>query len=97
MDGHRHVGVTVVCPSYVDTGMFDGTRPPRATRMLTPERVADLTVRAVLRIRPRVLTPWLVKILPAVRALLPPGLFDRVSRLFGVDSGMLTWRGRGGP
>jgi short-subunit dehydrogenase len=95
--GHRHVGVSVICPSYVDTGMFNGTRPPRATRMLTPERVADLTVRAILRNRPRVLTPWLVKIVPAVRGVLPPRLVDLVSRVFGVDSGMVTWRGRRGP
>jgi short-subunit dehydrogenase len=95
--GHRHVGVSVICPSYVDTGMFDGTRPPRATRMLTPERVARLTVRAIHRNRPRVLTPWLVKVVPAIRALLPPRLVDLISGLFGVDSGMVSWRGRGGP
>ena len=36
--GHRHVGVTAVCPSYVDTGMFDGVRPPLMTRLLTPKK-----------------------------------------------------------
>src|SRR5262249_47081726 len=46
--GHRHVHVACVCPSYVTTGLFDGARPPRTTRMLTADRVADLTVRAVL-------------------------------------------------
>jgi short-subunit dehydrogenase len=95
--GHRHVGVSVICPSYVATGLFDGARPPFTTRMLTPERVADLTVRAVLRNRVWVLAPWLVKITPAATALLPSWLGDRVSRWLGVTSGMAGWRGHDGP
>jgi all-trans-retinol dehydrogenase (NAD+) len=27
-EGHRHVHVTAVCPSYVATGLFEGLRPP---------------------------------------------------------------------
>jgi short-subunit dehydrogenase len=91
--GQPHVGVTTVCPSYVSTGLFDGARPPLTTRVLTPERVAALTVRAVRRRRSWVLTPWLVKITPAATALLPTPLADRVSRLLGVTSGMASWKG----
>jgi short-subunit dehydrogenase len=91
--GQRHVGVTTVCPSYVGTGLFDGARPPLTTRVLTPERVAELTVRAVRRRRSWVLTPWLVKITPAAAALLPTPLADRVSRMLGVTSGMASWKG----
>src|SRR5262245_55567896 len=39
--GHRHVGVTAICPSYIATGLFDGARPARLTSMLTPEHVAS--------------------------------------------------------
>lgn len=95
--GHRHVGVTTVCPSYVDTGLFAGARPPRTTRMLTPERLATLVVRAVQRNRALVLTPWLVKITPATRALLPLRLFDRVAWMLGSTQSMMHWRGHREP
>ena len=93
--GHRHVGVTTVCPSYVQTGMFEGARAPRLTRLLTPDRVADLTLRAVLRNRAFVLTPWLVKLTPILNAALPRWLFDRIAAAFGVTTSMTSWRGRG--
>ena len=93
LQGHRHVGVTAVCPSYVTTGLFDGARPPRTTRMLTPERVADLLVRGVRRNRPHVRAPWLVKITPPLKGVLPTWLFDRISWIFGSTSSMKAWRG----
>ena len=92
--GHVHVGLTAVCPSYVGTGMFDGVTTPRLTRMLTPERVADLTVRAVLAGRAWVLTPWLVKVTPFLRGVLPRQVFDAVARAFGVNTSMTSWHGR---
>ena len=92
---HRHVGVTTVCPSYVQTGMFDGARAPRLTRLLTADRVAELTVRAVLRNRAFVLTPWLVTLTPMMNAALPRWLFDRLSGVFGVTTSMASWHGRG--
>lgn len=88
------VRVTTVCPSYVSTGLFDGARPPRLSRMLTPERVADATVRGVLRNRPAVLLPWLVRATPILRGILPRPLFERVSDLLGATESMKAWRGR---
>ncbi|MBZ0111402.1 MAG: SDR family NAD(P)-dependent oxidoreductase, partial [Thermoanaerobaculia bacterium] len=44
---HHHVGVTTVCPSYVDTGMFEGVKPPLLTRFLTPDVLAGKIVEAV--------------------------------------------------
>lgn len=93
--GHDHVGVTAVCPSYVDTGLFEGARPPRTTRMLTPERLADMTVRAVLRNRPYVRTPWLVKITPLLKGILPTAWFDALGGVFGANRSMTGWTGHG--
>jgi short-subunit dehydrogenase len=95
LQGHRHVHVTAVCPSYVKTGLFAGARAPRTTRMLTPERVADLTVRAVLANRPVVRTPWLVRVTPAMKGLMPFRVFYRAAALLGVNTSMMKWRGRG--
>ncbi len=95
LQGHRHVHVTAVCPSYVSTGLFDGARAPRMTRLLTPERVAELTVRGILANRPCVRTPWLVRVTPALKALLPFRVFYRMAGLLGVNTSMMRWRGRG--
>jgi all-trans-retinol dehydrogenase (NAD+) len=95
LQGHRHVHVTAVCPSYVSTGLFDGARAPRMTRLLTPERVADRTVRAVLRNRPLVRMPWLATVTPAMKGLLPFRAFYRMAALLGVNTSMMQWRGRG--
>src|SRR5262249_22574011 len=65
--GHRNVHVTCVCPSYVATGLLDGARAPRTTRLLTADRVADLTVRGMLANRPYVRAPWLVKVTPLMK------------------------------
>ena len=95
LQGHRHVHVTIVCPSYVSTGLFDGARPPLTTRLLTPERVADLTVRGVLANRTYVRAPWLVRVTPAMKGLMPFRLFYRMAALLGVNTSMMHWRGRG--
>jgi short-subunit dehydrogenase len=93
--GRRHVRVTIVCPGYVGTGMFEGARALRLTRILKPERVADLTVRAVLANREMVMTPWVVALGPAVTGILPRRVVDWTARLFGVQKSLAEWKGRG--
>ena len=95
--GRRHVGVTAVCPGYVGTGMFEGARALRLTRILTPERIADLTVRAVLANREIVMTPWVVALGPALRGIVPRRLFDWIAALFGAQTSMAGWKGRSRP
>lgn len=97
LQGHHRIGVTTVCPGYVSTGLFHGARAPRTTRLLTPERLARLVVRAVQRNRPYVLAPWLIKVTPFIRGALPLWLSDRISALLGVTTSMRGWRGRQGP
>jgi len=95
LQGHGHVHVTCVCPSYVATGLFAGARPPFMTRFLTPDDVARLTVRAVLANRPFVRAPWLVRATPVMKALVPFRTFYRVAAWLGVNTSMMQWRGRG--
>lgn len=90
--GHHHVGVTVVCPSVVDTGLFEGVPPLRLTRVMTPAQVGAATLHGVRRRRAVVLVPWLSKIAPALQAL-PRPLYDRTVGLFGGPKMMTTWRG----
>jgi short-subunit dehydrogenase len=95
LQGHGHVHVTSVCPSYVRTGLFDGAKAPLFTRLLTADRVADATVRAILRDKPQVRMPWLVPVTPILKALLPFRLFYKAAAILGVNTSMMEWRGRG--
>ncbi len=95
LQGHHHVHVSVICPSYVATGLFDGARAPLTTRLLTPARVADLTVHAVLTNKTHVRTPWLAQVTPMLRGLMPFRLFSKAAAILGVNTSMLEWRGRG--
>jgi short-subunit dehydrogenase len=94
LQGHGHVHVTSICPSYVSTGLFDGAKAPMFTRLLTADRVGELTVRAILANKPDVRTPWLVAVTPLLKALFPARIFNRVAALMGVNTSMMQWRGR---
>ena len=94
--GHKHVHSTVVCPSYIGTGMFEGAEAPRATSILDPTHLAEKVVRGVERNRVHVLEPWMVKITPLLRELLPTAIYDKVAHLFGADTSMAQWTGHGG-
>jgi short-subunit dehydrogenase len=94
--GHEHVHVTIVCPSYIGTGMFEGAAAPKATNILEPDFIAEKVIRAVERNRIHVLEPWMVKITPLLRELLPTALYDRISHLFGADTSMTQWTGHNG-
>jgi all-trans-retinol dehydrogenase (NAD+) len=93
LHGHSHVKVTTVCPSYIGTGMFEGARPPKLTAMLDPAKLARRIVKAVKKEEILVLEPWLVKVTPIIRGVLPPILSDLVSDLFGATSSMEQWKG----
>ena len=88
--------VTVVCPSYIDTGMFEGvtTRFSRLLPILKEDDVVTAVLQAIQRDRPSVLLPFMVRTLPAMR-LLPTRAFDRVADLLGVTSQMNGFTGRG--
>jgi short-subunit dehydrogenase len=93
--GHTHVGVTTVCPSYIGTGMFSGVRLPKFSTVLTPERVAQLTLRAVERRKAFVMTPWFVAITPLCKVILPTRLFRWFCDWLDISTGMSHWRGHG--
>jgi short-subunit dehydrogenase len=93
LQGHQHVGVTAICPSYIDTGLFAGARPARLTRMLKPGTVADKVLRAVEWNREMVLLPRTVQMFYRVARHLPRGLYRRVCGWLGISTSMVEWRG----
>lgn len=94
--GHEHVHVTIVCPSYIGTGMFEGAEAPKTTHILEPGFVAEKVASAVEHNRFYVREPWIVKVTPLLRGILPTAISDKVSHLFGADTSMVHWTGHGG-
>jgi len=89
------VMTTVVCPFFIDTGMFHGvkSRFPLLLPILAEQDVADRVVDAIRRDRRRLFMPWLIHLLPLMRTL-PVGLFDRLANLLGINATMDEFVGR---
>jgi hypothetical protein len=74
--------------------MFEGAEAPKATHILEPDFIAEKVVEAVEHNSVYVKEPWMVKITPLLRELLPTALYDQISHLFGADTSMARWTGR---
>jgi all-trans-retinol dehydrogenase (NAD+) len=90
------VNTTVICPYFIDTGMFDGvkSRFPLLLPILKEEDVADKTVAAIEKNRNKVVLPPIIRLVPLLR-MLPTPVFDAIMGLFGVNSSMETFDGHG--
>lgn len=91
--GVAGVGMTIVCPSFVNTGMFDGVKPPLLTPWLEPEGLADKIYSAVLADRLYVREPFMIKLVPALKGLTCTAIVDWMGRALGMDSAMDSWKG----
>ena len=93
-----NIKTTVVCPFFVNTGMFEGVRS-RASWLLPildEEVVADRILRAIRRNRAQLFLPPIVGFVPLLRCL-PAGCFDALSNLLGINRTMETFVGRNTP
>jgi len=90
------VKTTVVCPYYINTGMFAGvkSRFPLLLPILNEDEVATRIVAAIQRNKRRLWLPPLVYTIPAMRVL-PVRLFDWLATFLGVNASMDEFKGRG--
>ncbi|TYP93894.1 all-trans-retinol dehydrogenase (NAD+) [Fodinibius salinus] len=92
---NQNVTVTSVEPGYIDTGMFKGVTPPLLTPLLDPENLSRRILRAVEKNKMHLRTPFMVKILPFLKGILPTKVFDFVAgKLFKAYHSMDTFTGR---
>jgi short-subunit dehydrogenase len=90
--------VTTVTPSYIDTGMFEGVKAPLLTPILAPDRLVSDMIRAVKADRILLRAPFMVRLLPLFRGILPTRVFDLlVGRVCGVYDSMDSFVGRASP
>lgn len=92
--GHP-VKTTVVCPFYINTGMFDGarTRLPWLLPIVSTEYAVSRIYRAIRKGRRRLIMPRFVNTVFLAR-LLPVRAFDALVRWLGITSSMDEFRGR---
>ncbi|TVR04301.1 MAG: SDR family NAD(P)-dependent oxidoreductase [Deltaproteobacteria bacterium] len=89
------VRTTVICPYYINTGMFDGVRTkyPWLMPILEEEYAVRRILRAVERNDNRLLMPALVYVVPLMR-LLPVPAFDAIATFLGINESMDHFVGR---
>lgn len=89
------VKVLTVMPSYINTGMFDGVKAPNLIPLLDPDDITDKIMRAVEKDKARLREPFMVKLTPFFKGILPAPVYDFVAgKLFGVYKSMNTFVGR---
>ncbi len=89
-----NIATTLVCPYYIDTGMFAGvkTRFPLLLPILSEQEATQKILRAIAKRKPRLIMPWLVQALLPLR-ILPTSWFDWIVNFFGVNVSMETFKG----
>ncbi len=89
------VEVSTVTPSYIDTGMFEGVKTNPFLPLLKTEKVVTAIIRSITHNQRYVRLPFLVKILPFVKGILPPFIFDVfVGKWLGIYKSMAPFKGR---
>jgi len=90
--GFHGVKVSCICPSIIDTGMFDGFQAPYLSPLLKPDAVAAGILKTVKKDKPYLKMPFMVKLIPLFK-LLPVMLLDKLGDLTGTSRAMDHFRG----
>lgn len=88
------IKVTTIEPSYIKTGMFEGVTAPLLTPLLEPDYITDQIISAIEKDKIHLREPFMVKLIPFLKGVLPAKLFDLIAgKLFGVYRSMDTFKG----
>jgi short-subunit dehydrogenase len=91
--GYRKIRVTTVCPTYIDTGMFDGAKGILLTPMLKAEDVVDGSWKAMLGGDALYVTPWTSRLNRVLTGILPTRVRDFYMDKAGVYHSMDDFTG----
>jgi len=94
--GKSGVHATLVCPGFIDTGMFMGAniKWAWAVPILQPDYVCDRIVEAVLINQELLMMPRMLYIAAAFKALAPVKAVKYFARVCGISSSMDNFVGR---
>lgn len=94
--GYKGIRTTVVCPYYINTGMFNGvkTRFPWLLPIMEPDDAVNKIINAIEKNKQRlIMPPFAIVTYPG--RLLPLSLFDRIADFVGINNSMDDFVGRG--
>ncbi|XP_030220754.1 epidermal retinol dehydrogenase 2 isoform X1 [Gadus morhua] len=93
--GKDGIKTTIVCPYFINTGMFDGcqTKWPRLLPILEPTYVAKKIIRAVLTDQVFLLLPRSMYLIAGLKNILPTKQGVLLGQYLGAFSLMDTFRG----
>ncbi|KAJ0405120.1 hypothetical protein ATCC90586_009691 [Pythium insidiosum] len=86
-----NVKCTLVCPSFISTGMFEGVKPPRMTTWLTPEYVAAKVVDAVRYNQWKLVMPRQLALFEMLMATMPDCIAMGLTQWTDVGSAMKSF------
>ncbi|CAH0725682.1 unnamed protein product, partial [Brenthis ino] len=87
--GHNTIHATLVCPSYINTGMFDGVTP-RLMPMLEPDYVAETMIDSIRKNEVNCVMPGSVRYLLPLKCLLPAKMcWDLMHRVMKGPQSMM--------
>ncbi|XP_050682315.1 short-chain dehydrogenase/reductase family 16C member 6 [Leptidea sinapis] len=90
--GHSTVHATLVCPYYINTGMFDGVTP-RLMPMLEPDYVAETMIDSIRKNEVNCIMPGSVRYLLPLKCLLPAKMcWDLMHRVMKGPQSMMELR-----
>ena len=90
--GHHGVKTTCICPSAIDTGMFDGFKPPLLNPILKQEMVAKKIVATIKKEHTYLKIPFMMKLAPMFK-LFPATFADWLCKLSGTEQTMDHFKG----
>tara|TARA_R100001143_G_scaffold63592_2_gene73076 strand:- start:15679 stop:16506 length:828 start_codon:yes stop_codon:yes gene_type:complete len=89
------IQVTTVIPSYINTGMFEGVKPPLLTPILETDTIVERMATGIAKGSEQIKAPLIVHFIPLLKAILPSSLFDWLAgNVFGVYNSMTSFKGR---
>ncbi|XP_038137902.1 epidermal retinol dehydrogenase 2-like [Cyprinodon tularosa] len=94
--GKDGIKTTIVCPYFINTGMFDGcqTKWPRLMPILNAEKVTKKILHAVLTDQTYLMLPKSMYLMVALKNFLPMKQGILLGQYFGAFNLMDTFRGR---
>ncbi|MFI5719418.1 SDR family NAD(P)-dependent oxidoreductase [Nocardia sp. NPDC051750] len=92
--GHDHVKMTTVCPTYINTGMFEGAKGFWFTPILDQHKVVDTSWTEMKKGTPVVILPWTSRLNKVLSGVLPLKLRDLFLDTVGVYHSMDRFTGR---
>ena len=90
-----NIDVSIVCPNTISTGMFDGTKEVKSTKMLKPEEVANGILKGIMKRKLFMGMPHfsVTKLMPFMKLLLGPKGMDKLNHKLGMWSMNDKWKG----